>query len=153
MKKALLFVIISTFCAVATFAQPSQAFIDAAKKATASYNKVNLKCVEYAKALNTFLKANATTYGIKSYKHYQVFTSTANVNIGHDDYPAAAISTNGKHIFTVIDGYVFDNLHPDGQLKATWESRLFSVSGGGKPYPSGFKTPPTDVTTTIQTIQ
>lgn len=145
---SLIFVILLGVTQLTVQAQPSQSFVDAASAATASYNNVNLKCKEYAKTLNTFLKGNAATYGVKSFKHYRITVQDATnfPFIVHDSYKSGgeAISTNGVHIMTVVDGYVFDNLHPKGKQKQTWESQLHT--------PSGFK-PHEDVTSSIQTIK
>ncbi|SFN73910.1 Papain fold toxin 2 [Algoriella xinjiangensis] len=124
-------------------AQTSQAFKDAAFAATSAYNNQNLKCVEYAQKLKSFLSANSAKYSITSYKFYEIKTKDGKPFITHDDYSTTtAISQNGRHIIAVINGEVFDNLHPKGSAKTSWESKLHCVAGG---YPTGFTT--TEITT------
>jgi hypothetical protein len=148
MKKVTMLAVLALCLAtVSLSAQTTQAFKDAAFTATTTYNNVNLKCKEYAKALETFVKANATKYSITSYKFYEIKTKNSYPNITHDDYNAAktAISVNGVHVIAIINGEVFDNHHPKGAVKATWDSKLFCPAGG---YPAGFTT--TEITN-IQT--
>jgi hypothetical protein len=138
MKKATMLALWCLFITIGLRGQTSQAFKDAAFAATKTYNNVNLKCKDYAKALETFVKANATKYGIKSYKFYEIKAKNGNQFINHDDFSATtAISTNGVHVIAIIDGEVFDNHHPKGSAKASWDSKLFCPSGG---YPAGFTT-------------
>lgn len=125
-------------CTINAYSQLSEAFLTAAQKATKTYNNKNEKCVQYLKALNKFLVAKAETFDIKSYKHYKISTKVSNANIFHDDFPSSAISTNGVHYITIIDGYVFDNHHPQGQLEADFYKKLFCPAGGVKPFPIGF---------------
>lgn len=119
-------------------AQTSSTFKTAAKAATSAWNNKNLKCKEYAKTLETFVKNNKSKYGITSYKFYEIKAKNGNQFINHDDYSkSTAISTNGIHVIAIINGEVFDNHHPKGSSKSSWESKLFCPSGG---YPSGFET-------------
>lgn len=119
-------------------AQTSQAFKDAACSATSPHNNQNLKCVEYAQKLKTFLVANASEYSITSYKFYEIKTKDGKPYIIHDDFSTStAISQNGKHIIAIVNGEVFDNIHPKGSSKTSWDSKLHCVAGN---YPSGFIT-------------
>jgi Papain fold toxin 2 len=127
-------------------AQTTQAFKDAAFAATSTWNNQNTKCKEYARSLETFVKANATKYAITSYKFYELKAKNNNQFINHDDFSTTtAISTNGIHVIAIINGEVFDNHHPKGAVKTTWDSKLFCPSGG---YPAGFTT---TLITNIQT--
>ena len=74
-----------------THSATSQAFKDAAFTATAANNNVQYKCVEYAKSLDTFIKANATKFAIKSYAYYDIKNINAKTpNMTHDDYYPAS---------------------------------------------------------------
>ena len=58
----------------------------------------------------------------------------------HDDYSSSSpISDNGRHVIVIVDGEVFDNHHPKGLIKASWDSKLHNPAGI---YPTGFTTTP-----------
>lgn len=95
-----------------------------------------MKCVEYAQKLKTFLSTNALKYSITSYKFYEIKTKDGKPYIIHDDFSkSTAISQNGRHIIAIVNGEVFDNIHPKGSSKTSWDSKLHCVAGN---YPSGF---------------
>ena len=134
-------------CFVGTVnAATTQAFKDAAFNATVSWNGVQYKCVEYAKSLDTFIKANSTKYAIKSYSYYEINNADGKGFMAHDDFDSGknTITQNGRHVITIVDGEVFDNYHPKGAVKATWDSKLHNPAGT---YPKGF------TTTVISNIQ
>ena len=41
----------------------------------------------------------------------------------------ANISSNGRHVVVEVDGYIFDNVHPYGVERSTWEQTLHTVRG------------------------
>jgi hypothetical protein len=94
----------------------SAAFKRDAVAATSKYNNLNLVCADYVKALYNFVKPNATKYKIATYTVYKLEAKS----IGHEDYKGGKepISLNGVHYFLDIDGYSFDNHHPEGKLPA-----------------------------------
>ena len=109
----------------------------AAKTATTTYNK-NKECVNYVKTLTVFLKANASKYRIIKYTVYKYSSKRINIFLVHDyDAGKTAISDNGIHYVVDVDGYIFDNNHPEGQLKTDWEKLLECVDGT---FPIGFNT-------------
>lgn len=91
-----------------------------ASAATSKYNSVNLVCAEYAKTLYNFVKPNAAKYKITSYEIYKLEAKS----IGHDDYLEGKqpISLNGIHYYLEIDGYGFDNHHPEGKVISSFKS-------------------------------
>jgi hypothetical protein len=94
-------------------------------------------CVNYQNKLKTFILKEGWKYDIKS---YQFCTITTNFGDYIDDLSYQGgnvhISTNGLHKYTIVDGYVFDNNHPNGVPKLEYFSNLIAASGT---YPSGFK--------------
>ena len=134
--KTIITAILLLFMIGNVMAQPSQSFKNAASAATKKWNNKNLKCKEYARTLGKFLENNADDFGIDSYDFYELKAKGNRPNIIHDGYSTGTpISVNGIHVIAIIDGEVFDNHHPKGANKRSWESELFCVAGN---YPSGF---------------
>ncbi len=115
---------------------PSKAFIEASKNATIAYH-VNLKCDEYQAAFVKFIIKEGWKYNIQDYQTCKI-TSKSNQSdliIDQSYKNGEAISFNRYHVYTIVDGYAFDNNHPDGVPLASYQSNLFCPAGG---YPSGF---------------
>jgi Papain fold toxin 2 len=93
-----------------------------------SNNNVNFRCIEYQKALKVFLDANKSKYGISSIQYFEIKGATSFIK--HSDYQNGNtnISEGGVHRITLIDGYIFDNHHPKGKLKAEWDKGLIIIS-------------------------
>ncbi len=139
MKKLKFLTVLFLLLSIVTLnAQTTKAFKNAAFNATSPYNNKNLKCVEYAQKLKKFLTTNASKYSITSYKFYEIKTKDGKPFIVHDDYSTSTpISQNGRHIIAIVNGEVFDNIHPKGAAKKSWNSKLHCVAGS---YPNGFTT-------------
>jgi Papain fold toxin 2 len=147
--KKLFVVVIFYFIVSNVYGQLRQTFRDSIKAATAASitPNANLRCTHYADALKSFMTINASKYKGITWKQVKVTNQKGSAFIGHDDYPSASISDNGTHVFTIIEGYVFDNHHPNGGItEADYKKKLFSPdcittkSTDPKYYPCGFNT-------------
>lgn len=100
-------------------------FKNAAFAATSKYNNKNLACKDYAITLHGFVQANAVKHKIISYKAYEIKVPPKVGIMYHADYSQTdPITTNGTHYVLLIDGYVFDNHHPKGMLKSSFDVGL-----------------------------
>jgi|ERR1051326_2868281 hypothetical protein len=75
------------------------------------------KCLEFAKGLKAWL----TTQKIKGKFLTLQNEKPSRGFICLTDDPNHAISTNGKHYGVEVEGVVYDNFHPKGLKRASWE--------------------------------